>query len=187
MPAQLFSGPSPDTLHQLGRHRESEVVCSMRVGKDARARFLKTLASSGNVTLAASAAKLPRGTLYHWRDRDKGFAAAWIEAIEAATDSLEAEARRRAVEGVETTIVHGGRLVRDEAGKPLTIRRYSDSLLAMLLRAHRPEKYRDKSAPSPGPNIGNTGARRVSFTFRIGERPRDDEDQPASPKHDGEG
>jgi AcrR family transcriptional regulator len=159
----------------------------MRVRKDALARFLTTLASSGNVSLAASAAKLPRGTLYHWRDRDKGFAAAWLEAIEAATDALEAEARRRAVEGVETTIVHGGRLVRDEAGKPLTIRRYSDSLLALLLRAHRPEKYRDKSAPGPGANVGDGGPRRVSFTFRIGEHKRDDEDQPASPDRTGDG
>ncbi len=163
----------------------------MRVRKDALARFLKTLAASGNVTLAASAAKLPRGTLYHWRDRDQGFAADWLDAIEAATDALEAEARRRAVEGVETTIVHGGRMVRDEAGSPLTTRRYSDSLLTLLLRAHRPEKYRDKSTPGPGPNAGpgagNAEPRRVSFTFRIGEHKRDDEDQPASPDRSGEG
>ncbi len=155
----------------------------MRVRKDARARFLEALAASGNVTLAAGAARVPRSSLYHWRERDQEFAAAWLEAIEAATDLLEAEARRRAVEGVETTIVQGGRMVRDDAGNPLMIRRYSDSLLALLLRAHRPEKFREKSAPGHG----KAEAGNVPFTFRIGERPLDDEDEPASAGHKDEG
>ena len=146
----------------------------MGIRKEARARFLKILASSGNVSLAAHTAKISRGSLYHWRERDKGFAAAWLEAIEVATDALEAEARRRAIEGVETAIVHGGRMVRDDAGNPLTIRRYSDTLLALLLRAHRPEKYRDK----PVLNCGDPDSRNVSFTIRIGDQLRDYEPDP---------
>lgn len=150
----------------------------MSVCEEARARFLKALAATGNVTLAAGAAQLPRRGLYHWREQDQGFAAEWAEAIEAATDALEAEARRRAIEGVETTVVHGGRMVRDDAGNPLTIRRYSDSLLALLLRAHRPEKYRDKSAA--GSDEDET--RNVSFTIKIGEHAEDDEEKPLSPE-----
>jgi hypothetical protein len=141
----------------------------MGIRKDVRARFLKSLASSGNVSLAAHTSKISRSSLYHWRERDKGFASAWLEAIEVATDALESEARRRAIEGVETTIIHGGRMVRDDDGNPLTIRRYSDTLLALLLRAHRPEKYRDK----PALNCAEPDNRNVSFTITIGDQPWD--------------
>ncbi|HUC16966.1 MAG TPA: hypothetical protein VMA37_04670 [Acetobacteraceae bacterium] len=165
----------------------------MRVRKEARARFLKVLAATGNVTLAAVASELPRGSLYHWRERDRNFAAAWAEAIEAATDALEAEARRRAIEGVETTIVQGGRLVRDDEGNPLTIRRYSDSLLALLLRAHRPEKYQaekyqaEKYRQRSAPGSAEPEPRKVSFTMRIGDPPQDDEDKPVRPGDEGTG
>ncbi|HWA79455.1 MAG TPA: hypothetical protein VG848_04000 [Acetobacteraceae bacterium] len=158
----------------------------MHVRKEARARFLKVLAATGNVTLAADAAELPRGSLYHWREHDKNFAAAWAEAIEAATDALEAEARRRALEGVETAIVQGGRLVRDDEGNPLTIRRYSDSLLALLLRAHRPEKYdAEKYRQRSAPESTEPEPRKVSFRIRIGDPPQNDEEKPARPGDEG--
>ena len=53
-----------------------------------------------------------------------------------ATDILEREARRRAVEGV----VH---YVRGPDGELLEERRYSDSLLLALLKAHRPGHFRE--------------------------------------------
>lgn len=165
----------------------------MRVCEEALARFLKTLAATGNVTQAANAAGLPRSSLYQWRERDTHFAAAWNEAIEAATDALEAEARRRAVEGVETAVIRGGRMVLDEEGNPITIRRYSDNLLAMLLRAHRPEKFGDRTASGSG----DAEAGNVTFTFRIGERGGDhergdreggnEEEKPPSEKDAGRG
>lgn len=54
--------------------------------------------------------------------------------METALDSLEAEAWRRAVEGAPEPVVRGGEVVAE-------VRKYSDSLLAMLLRAHRPDRY----------------------------------------------
>jgi hypothetical protein len=58
----------------------------------------------------------------------------WDDAIEAGADVLEAEAWRRAVEGVERPIVSGGKVV-------TTVREYSDTLLIFLLKGRRPEKY----------------------------------------------
>jgi hypothetical protein len=46
----------------------------------------------------------------------------------------EAEAWRRAVEGVERPIVSGGKVV-------TTVREYSDALLIFLLKGRRPAKY----------------------------------------------
>jgi hypothetical protein len=44
-------------------------------------------------------------------------------------DALEAEAWRRAVDGVPEPLVSGGKVVRNDDGQPLAIRRYSDSLI----------------------------------------------------------
>ena len=43
-------------------------------------------------------------------------------------------------------MVSGGKLARDDNGQPIAIRRYSDQLLIALLRAHRPEKFRERTA-----------------------------------------
>ena len=51
-------------------------------------------------------------------------------------DALEQEARRRALEGVEEPVFCRGERVG-------VIRRYSDALLILLLKAKRPEQFRD--------------------------------------------
>jgi hypothetical protein len=82
---------------------------------------------------------------YELRKHDSGFESAWDEAEEQAADALEAEAWRRAVEGVPEPLVSAGRVVRDDDGQPLAIRRYSDNLLLALLKARRPEKFKDRA------------------------------------------
>jgi hypothetical protein len=62
------------------------------------------------------------------------------EAEEIAVDRLADEARRRALEGVLEPLVSAGKLVRDDEGKPISVRRYSDNLLLTLLKAHRPPR-----------------------------------------------
>ena len=76
---------------------------------------------------------------------DLDFAAAWEEAEERAVDRLEAEAWRRAVDGVPEPLVSSGKVVRDDDGQPLAIRRYSDTLMLALLKARRPEKFKDRA------------------------------------------
>ena len=57
-----------------------------------------------------------------------------------AADALEAEARRRAVEGTQEPLVSAGRIVRDDDGRPIAVRRYSDNLLLALIKARRPPR-----------------------------------------------
>ena len=109
----------------------------------ARETFLTELAARGNVSAAAAAAGLSRVTFYEWRSADSAFAAAWDEALETAIDAMELEARRRAVEGVEKPLI--GRVGKDQDGIITVIREYSDSLMTLLLKAHRPEKYRERT------------------------------------------
>ena len=58
------------------------------------------------------------------------------EAREEACDALEAEARRRAVEGVRKPVYYRGEIVG-------TVKEYSDTLLIFLMKGAMPEKYRE--------------------------------------------
>ncbi len=101
-----------------------------------QALFLKALTETVNVTLSCRKAGVPRRTVYDWREADAAFADRWDEALEEGIDLLEAEVHRRAFEGVERPVYYKGERVGEW-------RHYSDALATFLLRAHRPEKYRD--------------------------------------------
>jgi hypothetical protein len=103
-------------------------------------RFLKALSDTGSVTTAAAVAGTSRTRVYELRKADLAFASAWQEAEEIAADRLEDEARRRALEGVPEPLVSAGKLVRNDDGQPIAVRRYSDNLLLALLKAHRPPR-----------------------------------------------
>jgi len=105
---------------------------------DRKARFLAILAEGGSVKLAAEKAKIGRRTAYEWKAADPEFAAAWEEAVEAGTDALEDEAKRRAYNGVDEPVFYQG----EQCG---LVRKYSDTLLIFLLKARRPEKYRERT------------------------------------------
>lgn len=108
--------------------------------------FLETLEKCGNISQAAKASGLTRQTLYARREKNAAFAQAWDEAMTTAIDSLEAEAWRRARDGVPEYLVTGKGLVVDQNGEPIMQNRYSDTLLTTLLKAHRPERYKDRSS-----------------------------------------
>lgn len=99
-------------------------------------KFLEELASTCNVRAACVAANIARTTAYAHRHSDVAFAEAWDDALDDALDDLESEARRRAKDGVEEPVFHLGK----EVAK---VRKYSDGLLMFLLKAYRPERFRD--------------------------------------------
>lgn len=108
---------------------------------DWKPKFIEALKSAANVRLACLAVGIDRYTAYEHRKSDKKFAVKWKIALADACDGLEAEAWRRARNGVNREHSHyfQGRLV----GKDV-ITEYSDTLLIFLLKAHRPKKYREK-------------------------------------------
>lgn len=100
------------------------------------------MAEYGNITTAARIAGVDRRTVYKWQEHDDVFTAEFRDAETKATETLEAEARRRAVEGVDKQ-----RRVYDNRGNLIdeyTETTYSDTLLIFLLKARAPEKYRDR-------------------------------------------
>jgi hypothetical protein len=107
--------------------------------------FLGAFAETGSVTAAARAADIYRSTHYYWLENPE-YAKAFDQAQEEATDRLEEEARRRAVQGVQRLKFGGnGAPLKDpRTGEVYVEHVYSDSLLVALLRANRPEKYADR-------------------------------------------
>lgn len=120
----------------------------MRFTKARQAEFIERLRENGGVvSYACRDVGIGRRTVYELRDRDESFREAWDEAVEHGTASLEAEAIRRARDGVSEPVFYKGA----ECG---TVQRYSDSLLIFLLKSRRPETYRDRSSVQVE-NVGN--------------------------------
>src|SRR5437899_1659707 len=87
--------------------------------RDWRPGFLANFASTGNVMLSAKAAGIDRNLPYVERRKNPKFAELWDQAEEDSIQLLEAEARRRAMAT-------------------------SDVLMIFLLKARRPQVYRDR-------------------------------------------
>jgi len=114
-------------------------------------QFLQYLAETGNVSRSVKLIGTSAARVYTLRNSDPVFRQAWDEAEQIAVDRLEEEAWRRAVEGFEEPVVSAGKLVRDENGNAVMVRRYSDMLLIRLLAARRPRKF-DRRLPAAGLN-----------------------------------
>lgn len=103
-----------------------------------KAIFIATLRDTASAMKAAEAAGVCIDTAYAARKEDVEFRAQWQEAVDVALDQLLGEAFRRSVLGVEEPVVQGGQWVEyednDGETKRLTITKYSDRLLEVLLK-----------------------------------------------------
>lgn len=111
------------------------------VSQRTRLIFLAELAETGNATRAASAAGVSRRTLYRLRKSDPGFRAAWEDAAEIGMTVIEDMAVQRATEGHDEPVFYQGKQIG-------SIHKYADNLLAMLLKAYRPDRFGNRPAMS---------------------------------------
>lgn len=151
------------TLFDRSTHAHEPALPAWRVA------FLLVLGTRANVSEAAAAAGITRQRAYQLRQSTPAFAADWDAALEAACDQLEQEAWRRALEGgrqYKFNLKTGAPLLfpagSPQAGQPYYETVYSDALLTLLLKAHRPDKYKERSsvdvtatvAPAPAYDLG---------------------------------
>ena len=99
--------------------------------------FLAAFRETGNVRVASQVVQISRASHYRWL-KNSDYAEEFEQAKADAVDVLEAEARRRAVEGWEEPVGW----YKGQAGG--TVRRYSDTLLIFLLKGAAPERYRER-------------------------------------------
>ena len=121
----------PDNLDKTGQYK--------KIRNPRKRAFLAAVAHTGNVTEAADIAHIARSAHYQWLEADPVYEAAYEDAMEQAAQRLEAEAKRRAVEGVEEPVFYQGK----QCG---VIRRYSDALLMFLLKGAMPDKYKERTS-----------------------------------------
>ena len=100
-------------------------------------QFVLSIAEHANIGLAClSAGWTVRNTAYASAKEDPDFKALWAEAMEVAMDALEHQARERAMGWLEPVF--------NKDGEEVGFRRcYSDKMMEMLLKAHRPDKFRE--------------------------------------------
>lgn len=99
--------------------------------------YLVALESTGLQHSAAAMARTTVRAVKKLREESTEFDMACSDAEQRSHDVLEAEARRRAVEGIEKGIYYKGTLVDTE-------RQYSDTLLTTLLKAKRPDEFAER-------------------------------------------
>lgn len=132
-----------DVTKSPARPRDAPGQPRKTLAQSARAKhaFLESYRQWANISYACEQAHVPRRNIYEWQEHDPEFLAAFRLAGEAATERLEKEAWRRGVEGspyTRTSYWHG-----EPVGTDAKIE-YSDQLLMLLLRARKPDTYREK-------------------------------------------
>ena len=103
--------------------------------------FFNAVRDGRSISAACLGASITRSSAYLWRESDPAFKAKWDECVEEGTDRLEDEAMRRAVDG-------------------------SDTLLIFMLKARRPQKFKDRvalggDAEAPPIRSENVSAREI--------------------------
>lgn len=99
--------------------------------------FLESLRHTPNISKAARIAGISRQLAYTHRAEFPAFASAWDDALKEGVEHWEELAAKRAFEGLIKPIMYEGQVVHE-------VQEFSDTLAIFLLKAHAPEKYRER-------------------------------------------
>lgn len=139
---------------------------TQKLSPDRLRRLVAALGETANVSEAARRTQISRWLAYKWYNESKNdilpeqyvvplgdgeflpLHEAWDAALEVATDFLELTAHRLAT-GYQEPLVHQGEITMrfDDVlceNVPVTITKYDSRMLEILLKARRPEKYRER-------------------------------------------
>jgi hypothetical protein len=133
----------PQTNHKEVKDyfQREDLALTPKLTAELKLVFCRAYAQRGIIREGTTAAGVSRRTYQRWRKEDEGFNEACMEAKQMAVDILESEAHRRAVEGFDRPVIYKGEVTE-------TYRDYSDSLLSMLMRGNKPEKYKERTEHS---------------------------------------
>jgi len=132
--------------------------------KESMALFIDRLKKDPTVILASEYAGITARTAYRWREKYKSFADDWENAVARTQDVARSSIYTRGILGYEEKAHSGGQVVMEyepvvspegyqryddhgrplmHGGKPLLVRKYSDTLAMGYAKANLPE-YKDK-------------------------------------------
>jgi hypothetical protein len=137
MKAKLTTSPSVVTKETTKKRK------STRAGKHGwKETFLASLAKTPHVSMACEAAHIGRVTAYRHKEKNKRFAVQWDEALKTALNTMEASVWKRGAYGVKRNV-----WMKDENGKPVKVDEiveYDTTAAIFMLKAHDPQKYRER-------------------------------------------
>ena len=107
-------------------------------------RFLEAFGLSGSIQEAARLANVHWQAHYDWLQEDPTYRERFRQARMWAVQTLEDEAFRRALKGVNRPVLYKGKPV-FVGGQMMYETEYSDQLLITLLKANSPDKYRERT------------------------------------------
>jgi len=121
--------------------------------------YLAALAETCHCGRACEAVGIVYSTVWRRRQSDPEFEAAYQDALKMGAELLEAEAVRRAKEGLRRLKFNpktGEAYFDPETGKPYVEHEYSDTLMLALLKRHFPEAYRERQQVEHSGEIATT-------------------------------
>ena len=135
----LAAEPAPDdrTLAEL---RE----CFVDLDDRRQRAFLAGFVAGMGVKRASELSGVSRFSHYQWMREDIGYRERFQRAHMILADDAAQEVYRRAFRGVETPVIHRGRITG-------WYKSYSDALAMFMLKALRPNVYRDNAEVPVGP------------------------------------
>jgi len=103
----------------------------------AKEQFLLFVARSGQLVSSAAQTGVSSQTIRNHREADPAFDERVKDAVERYRDSVDAEIKRRGIDGIEEPVFYQGVVVG-------WLRRYSDALALAHAKAHDP-RYRERT------------------------------------------
>ena len=128
---------------------------------DKQRKFLAAIAKYGGVRQASFKANMPHSYHYKWLFSSPTYEINYARARSMYSDMAESAIMQRGIDGYEKPLSYKGQLTGD------TVREYSDTLAAMVIKALKPE-YRDGNQIAIGPA-------KISIEITQGSKPADDE------------
>jgi len=149
MPSK-FKIPEGEAKNNDRQHRRKANLGKSRAGfKFTAARikaFLDVVAETGNLSEASRQVNINPKTYQYHQKKDPDFADALELALVKGGALIEAEMRRRGIEGFDEPVFQKG-------GQVGVIRKYSDLVLLKLAQGRFPEKYGSVNGREGGGNI----------------------------------
>lgn len=149
--------------------------------------FLAAIRLVPSITVAAKSAGICRRAHYSLLESSPDYKAAYVLAYECGVQALEDEAVRRAQFGVRKPVMYHGKPVvvklhpEKRASKrnpkvPLYEVEYSDTLMLALLKAKRPDQYRERVQQELTGKDGGPIDNRLEIVFvKAPDKPPEDE------------
>lgn len=133
----------PQTNHKEVKDyfQREEKALTPKLTEELKMVFCRAYAQRGIIREGTTAAGISRRTYLRWRKEDEAFNEACNEAKQMAVDLIEQEAMRRAIDGFDRPVIYKGEITD-------TYKDYSDSLLTMLMKGNKPEKYKERTEHS---------------------------------------